>query len=182
MMNDLDWKQPALIGGLIVGILSAIPGISVANCCFCAWALIGGAVATKMVISRTPRPVRTGEGAQIGLMAGLIGAGVFVLVAIPIIFSGVATDAALNMMERLSANINNPDLQSMIEQARTQAANQTPVQRLVASIPVLLVQAVLQGAFTVLGGLLGIPLFEKRKEAPPPIPPQPPPPGSGFGA
>ncbi|MBK8316401.1 MAG: hypothetical protein IPL01_21250 [Acidobacteria bacterium] len=40
-MNDLDWKQPALFGGLIVGFFSVIPIISIANCCFCAWALIG---------------------------------------------------------------------------------------------------------------------------------------------
>jgi hypothetical protein len=175
-MNDLDWKQPALIGGLIVGIFSAIPGISALNCCFCAWALIGGAVAAKMVIGRSQRPVKTGEGAQIGLMAGLIGAVAFILVSIPIILSGVMTGASLKMMEGVFSRINNPELQEAMRQAMEQATAQTPGQRLISTIPFLLVQAVVLGGFTVLGGLLGIALFEKRKDLPPPQYPPPYPP------
>ena len=184
-MNDLDWKQPALIGGLIVGILSAIPGISVVNCCFCAWALVGGIVAVKMTIGRSQRAVKTSEGAQIGLAAGLIGAVIFCIVAIPIILSGVATDLSLKFMEQLAGRVNDPNLQKILRDAMAQAANQTAAQRLVGSLPVLFVQALVFCGFTVLGGLLGVALFEKRKgefppsqyppEYPPDYPPPPPP-------
>lgn len=170
MLNDLAWKQPALIGGLIVGILSAIPGVSAANCCFCAWALLAGAVATKLVINRAARPVKTGEGAQIGLMAALIGAAIFIVVAVPIILSGVATDFALRMLSGVAENMDNSELREMLNRVKDEAANQTPVQRLIGSIPILLGQAVILGAFTVIGGLLGVALFEKRKDQPPPPP------------
>lgn len=173
MMNDLDWKQPALVGGLIVGIMSAIPGVSALNCCFCAWALIGGCVAAKMTIDRAARPVSAGEGAQIGLMAGAIAAVAFIVVAVPIILSGVATNASLKMMKGLMGSITNPELQAALEDAMVQAAGQSAIERLLSSLPVLLIQVLFQGGFTVLGGLLGVALFEKRKggQAPPPPPP-----------
>jgi hypothetical protein len=186
-MNDLDWKQPALVGGLIVGILSAIPGISVLNCCFCAWALIGGAVAAKMVINRTSRPVKTGEGAQVGVMAGLIGAAIFLVVSIPIVLSGFAVDFFLNLMESVAGSTGDPRLMEILQRAREQAATQGPLERLVSSIPMLLVQAIILGGFTVLGGLLGVALFEKRRDQfppsqqPPNYPPNYPPQSGGYG-
>jgi len=36
--------QPALLGGLAIGVLSALPVINLANCC-CAWILFGGGLA-----------------------------------------------------------------------------------------------------------------------------------------
>jgi hypothetical protein len=188
-MNDLDWKQPALIGGLIVGILSAIPVISVANCCFCAWALVGGIVAVRMTIGRSQRPVKTGEGAQIGLAAGLIGAVIFCIVAIPIILSGLMTDSSLKLMSWFAERANDPKIQQMMDEAIKQAGSQSASQRLVSSLPFLFVQALVYCGFTVLGGLLGVALFEKRKgEIPPsPYPPEyppdypPPPPGNQGG-
>lgn len=188
-MNDLDWKQPALIGGLIVGILSAIPGISAVNLCCCAWALLGGIVAVKLTIRRSQRPVKTSEGAQIGAAAGLIGAVIFCIVAIPIIVSGLMTNSSLKLMAWIAERANDPKLQQMMDEAIKQAASQTAAQRLVSSLPVLFVQGIVFCGFTVLGGLLGVALFEKRKgEAPPPqYPPNyppanyPPPPGGQGG-
>lgn len=175
-MNDVDWKQPALIGGAIVGVLSAIPVISAGNCFFCAWALIGGAVASRMVINKSQRAITSGDGAKVGLMAGLIGFAIFILVSIPIILSGVATDMSLRLMSGIMSSVSDPNLQETINQAIEQAKNQSAAQRLVSSLPFLLVQGVILGAFTVLGGLLGVAIFEKRKGQPPsyspPYPPQ----------
>ena len=170
MLNDLDWKQPALIGGLIVGVGSAIPGVSALNCCFCGWALIGGVVAVKLMVGGSSRPLRASDGAILGLFAGLIAAVVYVLVATPIILSGFATNLSVRMMENLAGSINNPELQGAMSNAVAEVSALGPVERLVSSIPMMIVQVVLQGAFTVLGGLLGISLFEKRKTIPPPPP------------
>ncbi|MEO6726371.1 MAG: hypothetical protein ABIP14_13875 [Blastocatellia bacterium] len=188
-MNDLDWKQPALIGGLIVGILSAVPGISAVNLCCCAWALLGGIVAVKLTIGRSQRPIKTSEGAQIGAAAGLIGAVIFCIVAIPIIVSGLMTNSSLKLMAWIAERANDPKLQQMMDEAIKQAASQTAAQRLVSSLPVLFVQAIIFCGFTVLGGLLGVALFEKRKgefppsQYPPNYPPAdyPPPPGGQGG-
>jgi len=170
MINDLDWKQPALIGGLIVGIASAVPGISVINCCFCGWALIGGAVASKMLISDAPRPVRSSDGAMLGLYAGLIGAIVFFLIAVPIIMSGFATKLSASLMESIAGNFSNPELQAAMTEAVAEMSEQGPLERLRSSIVVLIFQAILQTGFTVLGSLLGVSLFEKRIALPPPPP------------
>ena len=180
-MNDLDWKKPALIGGLIAGILSAIPGISILNACCCGWSIVGGVIAAKMVIGQSQRPVKSGDGAQIGLMTGLVSALAFVLISIPIVLSGVAVDLSMSMLDMVASRTGDPRLLEIIQTARDQAANQTAAQRLVTSLPVLLVQAVISGGVCVLGGLLGVALFEKRKDAPPPPPPYPPSSGTYGG-
>ena len=58
-MNKL---KPALLGGLIVGILSSIPFV---NYCCCIWALAGGGLATFLYIKSSPTPIRPGEDAII---------------------------------------------------------------------------------------------------------------------
>ena len=123
-MNDLDWKKPALIGGLIAGIFAAVPGISLLNACCCGWSLIGGAVAAKMVIGTSQRPVKSGEGAQIGLMAGLVCAVAFVAISMPIILSGVAVDLSMSMLDMMASRSGDPRLLEMIQAAREQAVRQ----------------------------------------------------------
>ena len=161
-MNELDWKQPALVGGVMAGILSVIPIVNFANCCFCAWLLVGGAVAAKMLINRAPRPVRSGEGAQIGAVAGLIAAGVYLLVNIPLIIFAVGERVQRALLDRLAVSSGNPDIQELARktiEALEASVNQTPAQRLVSSLPVLIVVAVLFIGFSTLGGLLGVALF-----------------------
>ena len=170
-MNDLDWKQPALIGGLIAGVLAAIPGISFLNVCCCGWSLIGGAVAAKMVIDRSSRAVKSGEGAQIGLAAGVVCAVAFVVVSLPIILSGLAVNMSMSMLDFLANRSGDPRLLETVQNAQAQLATQSATQRLLSSLPFLVIQAALGGGFTVLGGLLGVALFEKRKDFPPPPPP-----------
>ena len=56
--------QPALLGGVTIGVLSALPVINLANCC-CAWILFGGALAAYLMQQNHPYPVETGDGALI---------------------------------------------------------------------------------------------------------------------
>lgn len=172
-MNDLDWKMPALIGGLLTGLLSVVPVVSLVNCCFCGWALVGGAVAAKLLIDRTPRPLSGGDGAKIGSMAGLIAAGVYLLVTLPITLSGVAENFQRQVLERLADSITDPNIQEAIRSFLEESANRTTMQKLVGSLLLIIPMAVLLGGFCVLGGMIGVALFEKRKNLPPP-PPYPP--------
>jgi len=194
-MNDLDWKQPALIGGVIGGILSVIPGISLINCCFCAWLLFGGAIAAKLLINRTPRPVKSGEGAQVGAIAGLIAAGIYFFISLALIVFSVGLGFQQKMFERIAERYNDPQFREMLQKIIEANANQTPGQRLIASLPVLIALSVLYVGFSTLGGLLGVALFEKRRDQPPPqqyppgyppgsppnYPPNYPPPSGGPG-
>src|SRR5262249_57366653 len=75
MVEKPSKLPPALVGGLILGILSAIPFVNLGNACCCLWVLIGGIVAAKMLINQSPvLPVGAGDGAAVGALAGAIGA------------------------------------------------------------------------------------------------------------
>src|SRR5215212_1622945 len=79
-MNKL---KPALLGGLIVGVLSAIPFI---NYCCCIWAIGGGFVAGLLYIKGSPTRVQIGEGATVGALAGLVGALIYLIIGLPVAF------------------------------------------------------------------------------------------------
>ena len=64
--------QPALLGGLFIGVLSSLPVISIANCC-CLWVLAGGVLVVYLQQQNTPVPVITGDAAIGGLIAGAVG-------------------------------------------------------------------------------------------------------------
>src|SRR5690242_357342 len=75
--------QPALLGGLFAGVLSALPFVNVANCC-CLWLIAGGVMAAYLMQLNHPSPISIGDGAAVGLLAGLF-SGIFtLLLAIPI--------------------------------------------------------------------------------------------------
>ena len=198
-MNDLDWKQPALVGGIIAGVLSVIPLVNLGNCCFCAWLLVGGAVAAKMLINRAPRPVRSGEGAQVGAVAGLIAAGIYSVISLALAVFNVGQRIQEELFTRIADASNDPVLQERIRKLLEETANQTQAQRLVSALVVMVVVSVIYVGFSTLGGLLGVALFEKRRDQPPPpqyppgyppnypsnyppnYPPQYPPPSSPSG-
>src|SRR5215813_11961273 len=167
-MNELDWKQPALIGGLIAGILSVIPGINLVNCCFCAWLLVGGAVAAKMLINRTPRPIKSGEGAQVGALTGVIAAGIYFIINLALIIFSVGLVFQQKLFARIEEMSDDPQFRETIQKIIEANVNQTPRQRLISSLPVLIALSVLYVGFSTLGGLLGVALFEKRREQPAP--------------
>ena len=66
--------QPALLGGVVIGMLSALPVISMGNCVCCLWVILGGMVATYLLQQAQPTPVEGVDGAIAGLLAGLVGA------------------------------------------------------------------------------------------------------------
>lgn len=180
-MNDK--MKPAMIGGAIVGILSVIPVVSAVNACCCAWAIIGGLVATYMYVKGSTVPASIGDGAVVGAIAGVIGAVIYVVLGIPVglLTQNAGMNAMVGIMERA-----NPE---MAEQMRAQAEamqNMGTGQLLVAMIPGLLIGAVMLIIFATIGGLIGIPLFEKRKGGAAGAPPPPPPnfggTGGGFGS
>ncbi len=155
--------KPAIIGGVVLGILSIIPFVNWANVCCCLWALLGGALASHLYIKNSPVPATAGDGAILGAMAGVVGAIIAVVVGIPvsILMSSVMTGIVVSLMENI-----NP---SQGEMMRTQIeAGQTVAGAIVNG----LILAVLLVIFSTLGGLLGIPIFEKRKANAMPPPPQ----------
>jgi hypothetical protein len=140
--------KPALLGGLVVGLLSAIPFI---NYCCCIWAIGGGLLAGFLYIKNSPTPVPTGDGAIVGALAGVVGGLLYLVIGLPI--------ALLFGAAEMEAQFRRSGIQMPF------------------SGTLLLVFGALFGAvcllvLATLGGLLSIPIFEKRKgDVPPPPPP-----------
>jgi len=146
-MNKL---KPALLGGLIVGVLSAIPLL---NYCCCIWGIGGGVLAGFLYIKSSPVPVKVGEGAIIGVLTGIVGAVLYFIIGVPLAYfiSG--------------ANL---------EQTLRGAGIQLPggVSGLLLFVISGLVVGALLLVLSIIGGLISVPIFEKRKDVPPPPPPQ----------
>ena len=68
-----NYLQPALVGGVIMGVLSALPFVAGGNLCCCLWVVSGGAIAAYLFQQNQSTPIATGDGALVGLLAGLIG-------------------------------------------------------------------------------------------------------------
>src|SRR5215472_14037235 len=74
-MPDLDFVQPALTGGMFLGLLSSLPIINAGNCLCCMWVLLGGATATVMLTRQRPlSQITYGDGAFAGVLSGSFGA------------------------------------------------------------------------------------------------------------
>ena len=65
--------QPALLGGLFIGVLSALPVIGAFNVCCCLWVITGGLLTTYLEQQNTPKPIETSAAALSGLIAGAVG-------------------------------------------------------------------------------------------------------------
>src|SRR5258708_36345582 len=76
--------KPAIIGGVVVGLLSAIPFVNFVNVCCCLWAILGGGLAAHLYIKASPTPVKTGDGAVLDLLAGVVGAVIYIVIGLPL--------------------------------------------------------------------------------------------------
>jgi len=158
--------QPALLGGLAIGVLSALPVISLANCC-CAWILFGGALAAYLMQQNHPEPVNAGDGAIVGLLAGIVGAFVWLVLFIPLTL--VMSPFQSSVIQRMLAGSNDmpPELKAMLEGMASGGGVGIGV------VFFFFVMLFVSSFFGMIGGLFGALMF--RKNTPPPPPPLPPP-------
>jgi hypothetical protein len=145
--------QPALLGGLFIGVLSSLPVLNLANCC-CLWVITGGMLAVYLEQQNTPAPIETSAAALSGLIAGAIG--------------GLISSLAGLFMFRM---IGGGDPQQAVEQAMQNIPNLPPetaewVQSLMQgptmAILSLAVTVPLYAVFGMLGALLGTAFFRKK--------------------
>src|SRR6478735_1098374 len=113
--------QPALYAGLAIGVLSALPIVSIGNCFCCMWVVGGGAFAVYLMQQNHPYSVQSADGALVGLMAGAIGGVVSVLLSIPILM--MMGPMQQRMLERIASNPDVPEqYRSMIQNMGMNAA------------------------------------------------------------
>lgn len=75
---------PALAGGAVIGVLSALPVLGWGNACCCLWILLGGATASYLLQQQQSTPLTASDGALAGVSAGVAGAFVYLLISIPV--------------------------------------------------------------------------------------------------
>ena len=155
--------KPALIGGVVLGLLSVIPFVNAANICCCLWAILGGMLATYLYVKSSPTPASAADGAVLGALAGVVGAAVSIVLGIPVALAMGPTmrNMVLSLLERVDAR----QADMMRQQFEATGNDIGPV------IINALITAALLFVFSIIGGLLGVPLFEKRKGGAPPPPP-----------
>ncbi|HJR59104.1 MAG TPA: hypothetical protein VJ813_06900 [Vicinamibacterales bacterium] len=151
--------QPALLGGVFIGVMSALPIINAGNCCCCLWVLAGGALAVYLRRQNSPVEITAAEGALMGLLAGLIGGIIGVLLAIPI--QMMIGPLQQEWMQRIMAGNEDvpPEMREMMDRMMAGGA-----MRVAGAILNIVVSVV----FGMFGGLLGVAVFKKN------APPQPP--------
>ena len=181
-MNNRNMFKPAAIGGIALGVLSAIPGVS---CGCCIWIIGGGILAAYLFIKESPAMVTLGQGVLLGLFAGIVGTVVFALFQIPMLL--ISPESSVEMVKQV---------QSLMDQwPGFPPESREEFSKLAARegfIYILYISSIFVQFFTncllaMLGGALGVAIFEKRKaaasdqgprsEEPPSYLPPPPAPG-----
>jgi hypothetical protein len=160
--------QPALLGGLAIGVLTSLPIVNIVNLCCCAWVVFGGALAAYMMQQNHPAPVSAGDGAIVGVMAGAIGAVIGALISVPIAMA--MGPFQMEMMERVlqSAQDMPPEVRAWFEQWRNGMMSGAAIG--VGFVLSVLFSLCLYSVFGLFGGLIGAVMFRKT----PPPPPAPP--------
>ena len=158
--------QPALLAGVAIGVLSALPVVNIVNLCCCAWVVFGGALAAHLMQQNHPAPINAGDGAVVGLMAGAVGALVGSVLSVPVAMALGPFQAQL--MERVLQGTQDmpPEVQSILDQMRGGVGGAALGIGFIVS---LFFSLFFYSIFGLLGGLVGAVMF--RKNTPPPPPP-----------
>ena len=142
--------KPALLGGLITGVLTLIPFI---NTCCCIWAILGGFLASMIYVRGSAVPVSIGDGAIVGGLSGIVGSVIYVVIQIPImLIFGIG----------------------QMEEAITRSGVELPFTGIVLALLIVVCVVIMLIVISTIGGLIGVAIFGKRQAnlaAPPPPPP-----------
>ena len=145
-----------------MGVLSALPIVNIGNACCCLWVITGGVVAAYLLQQNDAAPITPGDGALVGLFAGLIGAFATFLISIPI-------DLLLGPFEReMSQRVIDmagtmpPEVREMLQNMQAERGGVGIGGMIVFRVLALFVMLCLGAVFSTIGGLLGAVIFRKR--------------------
>ena len=165
--------QPALLGGLFIGVMSGLPFISIGNFCCCMWVIAGGVLAVYLRQQHDAAPLTSAEGALLGMIAGVIGAIIGTIISIPV--QMLMGPLMQQWIDRFMSS--NQDLPPEFRDMMSRFGGMRAAFAFVGMLISICVDAV----FGLIGGLLGVAIFNRNTPPPPagPItggPTYPPPP------
>jgi hypothetical protein len=146
--------QPALLGGLLIGVLSSLPIVNIANCC-CLWVIAGGLLTVYLQQQAQAEPIETGDAVVGGLIAGLVGGLIAVVVGyLRFVVVGSVFNFADSVRQALDQN---PQMPAEVRDMIVNFVSGKGIALLaVFQLPVYAV-------FGMLGALLGTALFRKKQ-------------------
>lgn len=149
-----DKLRPALIGGALIGIISAIPIISLINCFCCAGVIIGGILAVHLYNKNLGRlELTSSDGVVIGLMAGASGA------LISTILTSMITGGVKRQIDQIleySTKIP-PEIQDALIRIQEMGGN------LFFVIVGLVFSLIIFSIFGIIGGVIGVSILKKKQ-------------------
>jgi len=169
--------RPALISGVLAGIVISIPGFDLVNSCTCCSMILGAGILAAFLYSRDcaarGEEFRAGQGALVGLIAAVFLAPTNAILG-TLLHVMIGNPVALALADYVLASPDVPPaLVDMLEQARDELASHTFTA--IAFVFNLVKISFLGGVFCTVGGLIGGALFKVE----PPAPPAPAPPVAG---
>jgi hypothetical protein len=175
-MNNRNMLKPAAIGGILLGVLSSIPIVS---CGCCIWMIGGGILAAYLFVKESPVMVPLSKGVLLGFFVAVIGTLVYALFQIPLLLMSPekSTELVVQMQQFLDQfpGFGPENREQIMELARSE--------RFVSILYVssLIGQFLGNCLLAMVGGALGVAIFEKRKiespgteSAPQPLSDEPP--------
>jgi len=162
MLNKEHYAKCFVIGGLFIGILSGMPGLS---CCCCMWVILGGMLAGYLLCRWSYYPVSEGEGALVGLISGAIGAAVCdLLMMLNWVMRGPAQmQEVVDQIRRQQNFALPPEFEEMMTKVM-----QLVTQPLFVGVAMLILLLITFSILAPAGGFLAVTIWGKR---PRPFPP-----------
>jgi hypothetical protein len=158
--KDLEFLGPAIAGGLLLGLLSALPFVAFGNCLCCLWIQGGGARAVWLLNKQRPGGLKYGDGALAGVMSGLVGTIVWAAVNIPIQAYLFTPEAATRMREQMEQFREwlPPDFETQMAPLLEPGFN---LSRLLTGV---ITFSIVSGLFAMIGGILMVALLNRPKK------------------
>jgi len=151
--------RSALMGGALMGVLSALPFVSVGNCCCCLWVVSGGVLAAYVLQQAQAAAIDVGDGALAGLLAGVFGAFVFAVLSVPLsLASGPMERQVAERLLQVLPNVSE-EMAGMLE--NVPAGGLSAWGTVGGFFIMLLVGAV----FSTIGGVIGAVMFRRGRSA-----------------
>lgn len=150
--------RPALLGGLLIGVLAGMPLVSIGNLCCCLYVIVGGVFVAYLRQQQPGPPPETSEIVLSGLIAGVVGAVIVTILDLALLpLMGPMTQ---RMVQSLLQSVPN-----FPEEARQQFDRSMQVGqqfRYIMVIQSLFFRLPCYAIFAMLGALLGKSIFKSK--------------------
>jgi hypothetical protein len=178
MLEKPNKLRIALISGITIGAVSAVPGISLINCCCCAGVWLGGVMAMylyKKQFTEGMPPLESSDALMLGLMSGVIGAftatviNVLILTIIGPVEQELVKSIVGKLLDRLveQGGLQSDMADTLKEQVEQSIRDSGKLSNIFGS---LFMALILYPIFSILGALLGFAIFRPKN---PPLPTTP---------